>query len=247
MVAEQVYDAKYRKGEVTSTWDHFIAGMVEVEKKFQSEHALAAIHLKLARCLAAEKKWDDAVEQTKLALNADKEAYQALFLKAQILEAKGDFKTANQVRTDVMSALSKQIAAAGAGADVKKAITDPRFILLMNDDDDSTDLAPLTFAGEVVAAGSINEGRLSAFERLLYGNALAENGRVDDADQQWNKAIASDRRLDNARVQAQIGQRLLSLGSGSKAAPHLRRAYELDPLNMTYRIDFERAKEADSP
>ncbi len=68
-------------------------------------------------------------------------------------------------------------------------------------------------------------------------------GRVPEAKQQWEKAIAADSKMENAISHANLGQELLKAGAFSDALPHLQRAYELDPQNLTFRMDYERASQ----
>jgi tetratricopeptide (TPR) repeat protein len=72
-------------------------------------------------------------------------------------------------------------------------------------------------------------------------NAYLDLNKFGEATKQWDKALIADPTLDNAIAHANFGQRLLVSGRSSEALPHLKRAYELDPQNMTYRIDYERA------
>jgi tetratricopeptide (TPR) repeat protein len=241
-----VYDAKYHRGETTSSLDDLAAKMVEIEAKSRSEHTLATMHLKLARCLAAEKLFDEAIDQTRLAFVADRNAYSALYLRAEIYDQRGDAANGKTSREDARRAIDREAAAELKGRPAKILI-DPVLVMLTPSDDDGGDFAPLSFAEEIV---QITKGRgdaLGAYERVILADALVELGRIEDADTEWRKALAAEPKLDNAIARSSFGQHLLAAGATEKALPHLRRAYELDPQNVTYRIDLERAKNASRP
>jgi tetratricopeptide (TPR) repeat protein len=76
-------------------------------------------------------------------------------------------------------------------------------------------------------------------DRIFLAMAYFDLGRVPEAKKQWEKGIAADPELDNAIDQSNLGQKLLKAGALADALLHLRRAYELDPQNQTYRMDYE--------
>jgi hypothetical protein len=84
---------------------------------------------------------------------------------------------------------------------------------------------------------------LKPMERVILAEAFLDLGRVPDAVAQFDQGIASDSTLDTAAAHANFGQRLLRGNVFREALPHLQRAYELDPQNMTYRMDYQMTKE----
>ena len=51
--------------------------------------------------------------------------------------------------------------------------------------------------------------------------------------------MAADADLDNPVGNASLGEELVRAGDLAGALSHLQRAYELDPQNTTYRMDFD--------
>ena len=68
-------------------------------------------------------------------------------------------------------------------------------------------------------------------------------GRVPSGKQQWEKAIASDSAIDNAVSHSNLGEELFKASASNDALPHLRRAYELDPQNTTFRMEYDAVRQ----
>jgi tetratricopeptide (TPR) repeat protein len=244
--ALSVYEAKYKKGETASSWDDLLKRLVNVERQYHAEHSLALTHLKLARDLMLEKQWEGAVGETRSALEADNTEFVALYLCAEIYDAKGDYDQASKTRDMAGSVIQKQAANEFSKSPQKdRPQADPRVIFLMDTLWNGGSGYP-ALPSEIV---SILEPRIdnsSAYERVILATAYFALKRVPEAKAQWEKAIAMDSKLDTAIGNHNLGRQLLEAGAFSYALPHLQRAYELDPQNMTYRTDYElaQAKEA---
>jgi tetratricopeptide (TPR) repeat protein len=248
--ALSVYDAKYKKGESTSFLDSLNKGLVKLEAANQEEHSLAETHLKLARVLMLQREWDAALAETRAALDADKTAFGSLYLQAQIYDAAGDHGRAEEARRTASAAIEKLMEKERGRSQAGGIDGDPRLLLLSSELDFSvpavhdSDGLPVLFASEIVMIAEPKVSRLSPMDRFILAEAYFCLGRVQDGKDQSEKAIASDSTFDTAKAHARLGQRLLKSGSLADAVQHLRRAYELDPQNMTYRIDYEAAKQA---
>lgn len=83
---------------------------------------------------------------------------------------------------------------------------------------------------------------LPSFERFELANAYFGLGRIQDGQKQWEQAIAEDPKLDTALSHSNLGQALLKAGDLQDAFPQFRRAYELDPRNLTFQLDYENLK-----
>jgi tetratricopeptide (TPR) repeat protein len=124
--------------------------------------------------------------------------------------------------------------------DSSKEKIDARLIFLRESLFDS-DSEESSFPSEIASILEPRLSTLSPYERVILANAYLDLNRFGEATKQWEQALVADPTLDNAIAHANFGQRLLVVGRSSEALPHLKRAYELDPQNMTYRIDYERA------
>jgi len=236
-----VYQAKYKKGETTNSADSLVKGLVAIEAKNHSEHSLAQTHLKLARLFMTSKKWDAAVSETAAALEADNNGLGALYLRAEIYDTSGRHKQADECRTEAQKAITK-LAKDSKSTGLDKTF-DMRLLFLTETPEDSK-FASESFPAEVLSILEPRMMSLSPEERIALAYAYLELGREGDATEQWAQGVAAGPFLDNAVAHAGFGQRLLRLGFPMDALPHLKRAYELDPQNTTYRIDYETTKQA---
>jgi tetratricopeptide (TPR) repeat protein len=235
-----IYQAQYKTGEPTDSFHSMIKGMVKIEAEHYAEHALAETRLKLAHVLLLDKKYDEAIAQTQAALDADHTAFAALYLCAEIYDAKGDHDQATRTRDEATTAINKQAASEGLA---KKASNsgDPR-VLFLNDTLWNKQSGYPAFPSEIVSILEPRVAQLAAIERIELAMAYFALGRVMEAKQQWEKAIAADPKTDTAVAHANLGRELLKAGNVKDALPHLQRAYELDPQNVTFRMDYETAR-----
>ena len=234
--ALSVYDAEYKSGAATDSFHSFIRGLVGREAKNQSETALATDHLKLAQVLLAEKKFDAAISETQAAIKVDKNNIIAIYVRAEIYDAAGKHAEAITERQRAEAAVLQLV----KGADAKE-VGDPRVLFLTDMEDKPSNIS---LHSEMVAIVEPRIAKLTPMERILLATAYFNLARTAEAKNQWEKAIADNAKLDNAVNQANLGQQLLKANVPRDALPHLRRAYELDPQNTTYRMDYERTREA---
>lgn len=241
--ALSIYDAQYKTGEPTDSFHSMLRGLVKIEAAAHAEHALAETRLKLARVLLLEKKYDDAIAQTQAALDVDKSEFAALYLRAQIYDAKGDHDQASKTRDMASSAIQEQATREFSKLSKKdRPEIDPR-VLFLSDTLWNEQSGYPALPSEIVSILEPRAANLSAPERVMLATAYFALGRVLEAKQQWEKAIAADSKTDTAVSHANLGRELLKAGAFSDALPHLRRAYELDPQNVTFRMDYETARQ----
>jgi tetratricopeptide (TPR) repeat protein len=239
--ALSIYDAQYKKGEPTDSYHSFISGMVKIEAAHGEEHALAETRMKLAHILLLDKKYDDALVQAKAALDADHNEFSALYLQAEIYDAKGDHDQARKVRENAATTIQKE-AASDPSWKKNKANTDPR-VLFLNDPLWNAQSGYPAFSSEIVSILEPRISSLSAFERVELASAYFALGSVASGKQQWERAVASDPQLDNAVSHSNLGEELAKAGAFDDAFPHLRKAYELDPQNTTFRMEYDAARQ----
>ncbi len=236
-----VYNAKYKRGDTTNSLDSLVKGLVKIEASNHAEHALAQTHLKLARVLMRQKKWTDAVKETQASLGADNNELGAYYLRAEIYDAQSDRTAAAKAREAASAAVMELVKHDKASADIK---ADPRILFMLGTDNDDANEAATVFPSEILAILEPRIGDLTPMERVILSGAYLDTGRTSDAVRQFDKAISMDSSFDTAVAHGNLGQRLLRAKALPEALPHLQRAYELDPQNMTYMMDYQTAKEA---
>lgn len=232
--AISAYAAKYKTGEASDSSSGMIGALVKVEQKFHSEHALAQMHLKLARALIQLGKAAEAIPETRDALEVDRNAFAALYIRAQAYDAAGDTAAAQKTRGAVMNAIT-----AGVSKDEikrSKDFGDPRVAILLATDD--ADFAPLNFSSELRRLLENRSEPLTAIEKVALAQALLDSGDTGKGRELW-ESVFTEKSFNTAQAHAAIARALIKAGDIEHARPHLRRAYELDPLNTTYRMDYD--------
>jgi tetratricopeptide (TPR) repeat protein len=84
---------------------------------------------------------------------------------------------------------------------------------------------------------------LSDYERIELATSYFALGRPQDGKREWEKAINADPASDTPVSNFTIAEELMKAGDFDSALPHLQRAYELDPQNLTYRMDYDKVRE----
>jgi tetratricopeptide (TPR) repeat protein len=233
--AISAYAAKYKTGEASDSSSGLLGSLIKVEQKFQGEHSLAQMHLKLARALIQVGKPDEAIPETHDALAVDKNAFAALYLRARAYEAAGDTANAQKTRAAVLTAITSGV----SKEEIKrsKEFGDPRVAILLRGENTS-EFAPLDFASELIGLLDNRTEPLTSLEKLALAQALVDAGATEKGRLLWESVLA-EKSFASAQAHSAIARALLQAGDREHALPHLRRSYELDPLNTTYRIDYD--------
>jgi tetratricopeptide (TPR) repeat protein len=104
-----------------------------------------------------------------------------------------------------------------------------------------TDYAPITFAQQVIAFLEPRVSSLAPLERAVLADAYFAAGRTDRYKQIWQQLFATSE-FDTAKAHGNFAANLLKKNDAAAAIPHFRRAYELDPENLTYRRRYDQAR-----
>jgi len=235
-----IYDAQYKTGEPTDSPHSMIKSVVKSEAARGEESLLAECRMKLAHVLLLEKKYDDALREAKAALAADRYEFSAFYLEAELHDAKGDHDQASKVRTAAAAAIHEEVIEEDAKwpRNRNKPDMDPRVLFLLDTLWNGESGYP-AFPSEIISLLAPRINSLTASERVALATAYFAIGRVSNGKEQWERAIASASELDTAVGQHNLAEELVKGRAFDDALPHLRRAYELDPQNTTFRMDFQ--------
>jgi len=237
--ALSLYESLYKKGQSD---DSLARKLIKIQADNHQETLLAATHLKLAHVLLAEKKYDEAVVHTRLALEADQYEFIAFYVRASIYDAKGDSENARKAREDGASAIAREAAKERSPARNSAEPSDPRIAFLTDELWNEHPGYP-ALPAEIVSILETRSTSLSTVEHVALATAYFALNKIPEAKRQWEKAIENDPKADTAASHANLGRELVKAGALRDALPHLRRAYELDPQNLTYRTEYDALRE----
>jgi tetratricopeptide (TPR) repeat protein len=162
-----------------------------------------------------------------------------LLFQAEICDARGDHDQADKIRENAATTIQKAVASDKAR---QKTDPDPRVVFL-NDTLWNGQSGYPALPSEIVSILEPRLESLSVFERLELASAYFALGRVPSGKQQWEKAMTSGPEFDTATGHFNLCGELLKAGALEEASPHLRRAYELDPQNATFRMDYDAVRQ----
>jgi tetratricopeptide (TPR) repeat protein len=83
-----------------------------------------------------------------------------------------------------------------------------------------------------VAAGSGHQ---------VLGEAYLRLGRIVEGMREIESAFADDPDMNNARAHFAVAELFIETGVPIRARIHYKKAYEMDPENVTYRMEYERS------
>ncbi len=82
-------------------------------------------------------------------------------------------------------------------------------------------------------------GRLKPMDLMLLGVSYCSVGRFPECKQQSRAALSLSKKLDTGQNHHTLGESLKKSGDATGAAEEFEQAYQRDPQNMTYRMDYE--------
>ena len=197
---------------------------------------IAAYKLSLARSLIERQRYKEASVLLDAAVASDP---YARMLRAQMFDKQGEIDKAivetGEVRRRVLEELK---------SDPKlKEVTDP-LTAMAAVESDWQDVIRLL---EPVKAS----GRLLIMDHRILGEAYLRVGRKTEGVKQihaaFSLAAASSHSLSkSAKAQFSAAELLAQFGASEHAAKYYQKAYELDPQNVTYRLQYEASRQSGS-
>jgi tetratricopeptide (TPR) repeat protein len=205
-----------------------------VQEATKREPGLSELHRKLAMVYRAEGKFDKAITELNAAIKVTDDEYGDYFLEASVYETAGQSGKATAARQQAHSAIAAEMK--------KEAIKDPIIdefsnpdVLFVFDGDDEVRSAPGVIA---LLEPQSTVGKIKPMERLMLGKAYCAVGRISDCKREEEEAFHLESKLINGTSEHALGLALLGKDN-TGAIDHFQRAYELDPQNVTYRMDYE--------
>jgi tetratricopeptide (TPR) repeat protein len=232
-----IYNAQYHG---TGTSDSFHEATKKMQEVTKMEPQLVRLHQKLATAYLSDGEFARALAEANAAIQAN-DPYGDYYLKASIYEAWGKPKEAADVRLQAHN---------GIAAELKKEKTPSMF-----DDMTYPELVFISTSpgnGDQQAAHEIikllsplqSSGQLRPFDGIMLGFAYCDVGEYRACKEQAEAAMNLSAKVNTAVTNHNLGRAMMKGKDTRTALVHFQKAYELDPANTTYRMDYEQARQA---
>jgi tetratricopeptide (TPR) repeat protein len=230
-----LYGAQYHSGEPT---DSFHQMMKQIQEATHQEPSLAKLHSQLAQVYVGAKEYAKAISEldsAERANSANKINYE--YFRAHIYEVSGQLDKANALRLQASKEVRDEMKKAPKDADMEAYLAYPESLFISFEDDD------LSSAQEIIAFyAPLPAAFLKAMDMLTLGMAYCTVGRADQCSNYVESAFRIGGKLNRAESHHKIAEALSDAHDSQGALKHFQAAYELDPINTTYRLDYEGAK-----
>lgn len=233
--AISLYDAQYHSGEPT---DSFHLMMKKVQEATHQEPSLAKLHCELAKVYVGAKEYAKAISELDSAeqANADNRINYE-YLRAHIYDASGQPDKANALRAQASKEVRAELKRGPKNADIDGYLTYPEVLFISFDDDE------LASAQEVITFyRPIPNTSLKAMDMVTLGMAYCTVGKAEQCSNYVESAFRVGGKLNRAESHHKLAVALWEARDSRGALKHFQAAYELDPINTTYRLDYEAAK-----
>lgn len=240
----QLGDAYGRKGDLIGKETEYSAAcnlLYNLHKNdplySRTDPALSRQLTQLARVQIEHGKYTKANATLNRAIKADPQNFYTHLLRARLLEKQNQPKEAEAYRQKARDLLNE----------IRKIEKDNSLGMLSQ---------PLIFFvatmyedfHEIVRIYKASATPLTTADRAMLSIAYFEIGQAADAIVELDKIHAADQTfLDNAKQYFGYAQQLKKANFIQKAEEYYRKAYEMDPENMTYAYQYEAIKKAVHP
>ena len=233
-----IYNAQYHGNATSDSFHQMMKGLVNVSK---TDAALSKLHLKYAKLLLADKRFEEALTEVDSAARADGDLpYQ--YMRAEIYDAAQQPAKASAARNEAQVKITEMARKEAISKDAFFSMfTFPEELFMTeSDEDDGFDQAQelITLLQPALASG-----KLKAADLLLLGNAYCTKVRISECRELSERAFKMEPKLDRSKTHYSLAQALEKGHDLTGARKHFQRAYELEPLNVTYRTDYEASRQ----
>ena len=230
----QLGDALGRKGDLIGQETEYSAAC-SLDKKdpvFSKEKANPVLSKQLtdlARVQIEHGKFGEADETLTRAIQADPQTFYAYLLRARIFERKGQPAEAEAQRQKAKTLLAEQTQ---KEKNHSGEFSQPLILYVLDD--------PL----EVMRILNSSNTQLTPTDRSILAGAYFDLGRVNDAVSEFERGLKEDPQFATAQTHFIFAEALKKAKLNQKAEEQYRKAYEMDPENMTYSYEYEAIRRA---
>jgi tetratricopeptide (TPR) repeat protein len=234
--AISVYNAQFHGSASTDTF-HIM--MKKMQDATHREPALASLHLQLARVYVAEQKFDKALAEVAAAIAAnpdDKINYE--YLRAAIYKIAGKEEVAKATRLQAHNEIQAEMKKTPRNAEMDAMLAYPETMFMTIEDDEQTSAQNIIDLLEPM----IPTGTLKPMDLTSLGFAYCTVGRPVDCKIYTEAGLRAGEKLNNPISQHNLALALQKNHDLHGALEHFKEAYERDPQNMTYHMDYDATK-----
>lgn len=236
-----LYNAQFHTGEPT---DSFQLMMKRMQEATHEERLLSELYCGLAKVYEDEKNYSAAIaalDNAERATPDDKISYE--YRAAHIYEESGQVDKANNLRAQAGKEVRREMEREPQGSEVDEYLAHPEVLMLTADDDADPDDVLYSAQETVAFYAPFHPASLKAMDMLTLGMAYCTVGNANQCRSDVESAFRLDEKLDRAQAHHNLAESLSAIHDPQGALKHFQRAYELDPMNVTYRMDFEAARQ----
>jgi tetratricopeptide (TPR) repeat protein len=188
------------------------------------DNKTAERYLVLARLQIQRGELADAETSISGAIRNDPLALNGYLLRARIYEKRGNVAAATRERATAETLLAAEMKKEKSASRMDTAV--PLAVFTYNDPEETSRLLEAA------------RPRLTAFDKRILASVYFDLGRPDEGLKLYEESV-SDPKLNNAQSHFLVAEALRRAGLNAKAEEHYRRAYQMDPANVTYRYEME--------
>jgi tetratricopeptide (TPR) repeat protein len=214
--------------------------MKKIQEATHSEPTLADLHRQLARVYVAEQRFDHALAEVDAAVESDQDdKINYEYIRASIYEASGQMEKAKATRLRAHNEVQDELKKEPHNAEMDAAIAYPEVMFMSIEDDEQASAHEIiTFLEPLTSTGT-----LKSMDLISLGLAYCTVGRPIDCRSRAEAGLRSGGKLNNPVSQHNLARALLRNQDLRGALEHFKEAYERDPQNMTYRMDYDATKQ----
>jgi tetratricopeptide (TPR) repeat protein len=234
--AISVYNAQYH-GDVSTDTFHIM--MKKIQEATHNEPTLAGLRCQLARVYVAERKFDKALAEVDEAASANpNDKITDEYIRASIYVIAGQLEKAKATRLQAHREIETELKKGPHNAEMDATLAYPEIMFMSIEDDE------LNSAHEVIAflEPLATTGSIKSMDLISLGFAYCTVGKPTECRHFTEAGFRSGGKLNNPVSQHHLAEALLNSGDSEGALEHFQEAYERDPQNGTYRMDYETAK-----
>lgn len=231
-----IYNSQYHSN---STTDSYHEAMKKIQQVTKIEPELAEMRRALASVYVADGKFERALAETKAASEAA-DPYSDYYLQAQIYDAWGKPQQAAEMRAKAHESIASELKKEKTSSQFFDEFSFPELVFITTSPGDGDERA----AREIVKllAPLRESGRLKPMDHLMLGFSYCDLGQYQTCKTEAETGLAEDPKLNTATLNHTFGRAMLKGHEPAAALAHFRTAYEMDPANITYRMDYEEAR-----